>query len=447
MAKASGWADTQRRALFRLPFSEFFLPVLSLALLFGRFVVILAQMGEATSVGGQIRRLREQAGLTVSDLAEAAGLDNDALHSLEGSGQYSESATIFRIAEFLKVSPIAILEPDSLPGRLPVATRTNGDGVSDATAWRLTSLAELHHVLSLDGHHAAISASIGEAPQRRSAQTLREHADDLARWANGQLEFPTRDSSRLVDLASVVESRFGVDVMVETREEGAPLGASITDPKFPFILINADQPAPRALFTLAHELGHVLNQDGHLLHVDRDFRGSTDSERLANAFAAAFLMPTIDVVKVIDKYGRGAESLACMLLRFSVSYESLIYRLHNLKYINTHGRDRLKQAGWAGLVHALADNDLSRALLSARSTKLARRPPSLLTKRCWNGVMQGTVSVRPLAGLLEEDSSALLEKIKAVGPESTDTVNGDYSSPVDSEEAAQSASAVDPVTL
>lgn len=404
-------------------------------------------MGEATSVGDQIRRLRKQAGLTASDLAEATGLDNDALHSLEDSGQYSEAATIFKIAEVLKVSPIAILEPDSLPGRLPVATRTNGDGVSDATAWRLTSLAELHYVLSLDGHHAPVSASFGEAPQRRSAQTLQDHADDLAQWANGQLEFPNQDSSRLVDLASAVESRFGVDVMVETREEDAPLGASITDAKFPFILINADQPAPRALFTLAHELGHMLNQDGHLLHVDRNFHGSTDSERSANAFAAAFLMPATDVGKIFDKYGRGAESLARMLLRFSVSYESLIYRLHNLKYINTHGRDRLKQAGWAGLVHALEDNDLSRALLSARSTKLARRPPSLLTKRCWSGVLQGTVSIRPLAGLLEEDSSALLEKIKAVGPESTDTVNGDYSSPLDSEEAVQSASAVDPVTL
>ena len=404
-------------------------------------------MEDTTTVGDQIRRLRKQAGLTASDLAETTGFDVDALRSLEDGGRYSEAATIFRIAESLKVSPIAILEPDSLPGRLPIATRTNGDRVSDATTWRLTSLAELHHVLSINGHLASISARIGEAPQRRSAQTLQEHADDLAQWANSQLKFPNQSPNRLVDLASVVESHFGIDVMVETREEGAPLGASITDPEFPFILVNADQSAPRALFTLAHELGHMLNQDGHLLHVDGHLGGSTDSEYSANAFAAAFLMPKTDVGKIIDNHGRGAESLANMLLHFSVSYESLIYRLHDLKYIHTHGRDRLKQAGWAGLVHALGDNGLSRALLSARSTKLAKRPPSLLTKRCWSGVLDGSVSVRPLAGLLEEDPSALLERIKAVGPESTDAVNGDYSLLPDSEEAPQSASAVDPVTL
>lgn len=404
-------------------------------------------MGDATSVGDQIRRLREQAGLTASDLAEATGLDVDALRCLEDGGQDFEAATIFGLAEFLKVSPMAILEPDSLPGRLPVATRTNGDGVSDATTWRLISLAELHHVLSANGHLTSVSARIGEAPQRRPAQSLQEHADDLAQWAGDRLKFPNKGASRLVDLASIVESRFGVDVMVETREEGAPLGASITDPEFPFILVNADQSTPRALFTLAHELGHMLNQDGHLLHVDGHLGGSTDSERSANAFAAAFLMPKTDIVKIIDKHGRGVKSLAHMLLKFSVSYEALVYRLHNLRFINIHGRDRLKKAGWAGLVYALEDTNLSRRLLSARSIKLAKRPPSLLTKRCWNGVIDGTVSVRPLAGLLEEDSGDLLERLKSVGPESIDAMNGDYSSPPDSDETALSASGVDPVTL
>lgn len=416
-------------------------------MIFSGFVAILERMGDATPIGDQIQRLRKRAGITAAELAEAAELDVDALHCLEDGGQDFEAATIFRIAEFLKVSPIAILEPDSLPGRLPVATRTNGDGVSDKTTWRLASLAELHHVLSINGHLASISASIGEAPQRRSSQTLREHADGLAQWANGRLKFPNQDVSRLVDLASVIESCFGVDVMVETRENSAPLGASITDPEFPFILVNADQSAPRALFTLAHELGHMLSQDGHLLYVDKHLDGTADSERSANAFAAAFLMPKTYIEEIIDKYGRGVKSLAHMLLQFSVSYEALIYRLHNLKFIDARRRDLLKQAGWAGLVHALEDNDLSRTLLSARSTKLAKRPPSLLTKRCWNGVMDGTVSVRPLAGLLEEDPDDLLERIKSVGPESTDAMNGDYSSPFDSDETARSASDVDPMTL
>ncbi len=402
-------------------------------------------MGEGTCVGGQLRRLREHAGLAAPRLAEAAGFDADTVHDLERGDRDLEAEELFAIARSLGVSPMAILEPDSLLGRLPVATRTNGEEVSCATVRRLTSLAELHHVLSLNGHHASIPAKIDNAPRQESSHTWLSYADSLAKWAVAQLGYTDHRNNRLTDLAATIETCMGVDVMVEVREGGAPLGASITDTEFPFILVNADQPTPRALFTLAHELGHVLNQDGCLFHIDRHLRGLTDSERSANAFAAVLLMPEIDIQEIIGKYGRGAESLAHMLLRFGVSYESLIYRLHNLKVINAHGRDQLQSTSWPGLIHALRDTDLSRTLLSARGTRPERRPPGLLTKRCWRGVMDGTVSARPLAGLLDVDVDDLLEGIESVGSESTDAINGDYSSPPDSDEAARSAFDADPV--
>lgn len=278
---------------------------------------------------------------------------------------------------------MAILEPDSLLGRLPVATRTNGDRVSCGTVRRLTSLAELHHVLRLNHHNASIPVEINNAPQREASTTWFDHANDLAEWATGCLQLANNGNARLADLASSIETHLGVDVMIEAREVNAPLGASITDPEFPFILVNADQPTPRALFTLAHELGHVLNQDGCLLHIDRHLRGSTDSERSANQFAAALLMPET--------------------------------------------------------------SDLTRKLLSARDTRPERHPPSLLTNRCWRGVMDGTVGPRPLAGLLDVDVDDLIKGIQSIRSGSTDDMNGDYSSPRDSNKTARSALAADPV--
>ena len=115
--------------------------------------------------------------------------------------------------------------------------------------------------------------------------------------------------------------------MVESLASVAPLGLSITDAEFSFILVNAEQLRSRALFTLAHELGHVLNSDGATINIDRDLRARTDEERLANAFAAAFLMPEPQVRAAIDRFGRGADCLARMLLRFGVSHETLVYRL------------------------------------------------------------------------------------------------------------------------
>ena len=403
-------------------------------------------MKDEGSTGAQIRRLREQTGFAVKELAEGAGLDIDVVREIESGNQDFETEEVFAIAEFLGISPLAIFEPDSLLGRLPVAPRTNGGGGSCAKMRRLlTSLAELHHALSLKGHHALIPSAIGKAPRRESSSTWLNHADDLADWTVDQLGIANNGNIRLGDLAAAIEHYMGIDVMVEASGADAPLGASITDTEFPFILVNADQPTARALFTLAHELGHVLSQDGCLLNIDINLRGLTDGKRFANAFAAAFLMPESQIQEIIDIHERGAISLAHMLIEFGVSYESLIFRLHNLKVINAYGRDRLRSAGWPGLVHALGDADLSRTLLSTRGTKPERRPPGLLTNRCWRGMLVGHVSARPLAGLLDIDVDDLIDSIESVGSESMAVINGDYSSPLDSDETTRSVFDTDPV--
>ena len=403
-------------------------------------------MDEGTSVGRQLRRLRKYADLAASELAEAAGLDVDVVGKIERGGWDGEAEEILDLAWALVVSPMAIFEPDSLLGRLPTATRTNGDRVLCATVRRLTSLAEFHHVLSRNHHHASIPVQINNAPQRGSSTTWGRHARDLAKWARGCLGFADNGNTRLADLVSAIEMRLGVDVMVEAREPpDAPLGASITDPEFPLILVNADQPTPQALFTLAHELGHVLNPDGCLFQIDRHLRGSTDNERFANVFAAALLMPESHIHEIIDANGRGPESLAHMLVRFGVSYESLVYRLHNLQIINARGRDSLKSASWAGLVHALGETELASKLLSERGTRPERHPPSLLTQRCWRGVFAGHVSANPLAGLLDVDADDLIEGIQSIESGSTDAMNWDYSLPHDSYKTAMSALEADPV--
>lgn len=403
-------------------------------------------MKDGVSTGVQIRRLREQTGFSATELAEAAGLGVDVVREIESGNRDFETEEVFAIAEFLGISPLAIFEPDSLLGRLPVAPSPNGDGSSCAKVRRLlTSLAEFHHVLSLNGHHASIPSIIDKVPRRKSSSTWLNHANDLADWTVDQLGIVNNGNIRLSDLAAAIERCLGIDVMVEAKGADAPLGASITDTEFPFIMVNADQPTPQALFVLAHELGHVLSQDGCLLHIDINLRGLTDSKRFANAFAAAFLMPESQIRETIGTYEQGPISLAHMLIEFGVSYESLIFRLHNLKVINAYGRDRLQSAGWSGLVHALGDTDLSRTLLSTRGTKPERRPPSLLAKRCWRGMLDGHLSARPLAGLLDIDVDDLIDSIESVGSETMSVINGDYSSPLDSDETTRSVFDTDPV--
>ena len=109
---------------------------------------------------------------------------------------------------------------------------------------------------------------------------------------------------------------------------------------------------------------------------------------------------------MIDRYGRGAESLARMTYEFGVSFESLIYRLHNLQIINAQGRDRLRSQGWQGLLRAIDEPELSDALEPAvgkslrvrLGTRPEQHPPGWLTARALAGYRKGTISIRRWLG-------------------------------------------------
>lgn len=386
-------------------------------------------------IGRQIRRLREAAGLKAADLASALGVDASAVSNLEHGRRSVKANELGVIADFLGVSQLAILEPGSLLGRLPVAHRTNGDETaSPDSLMRLTALAELHQVLDEGGHPTP--PRTGEPPPQRSGWL--QQANALADWAQQRLAPVASGEDRLTELATAIEAKLRVDVMVESLGEDGPLGLCITDSVFSFILVNADQLRSRALFTLAHELGHILNSDGTTINIDRDLRARSDEERLANAFAAAFLMPEPEIRETVDRYGRRAESLARMLVGFGVSYETLIYRLHNLGIINAEGRNRLKRIRWASLIEHLDDEGIARNLLAARGARPERRPPTLLASRCLHGALDGIVSAGPLARLLDVDLDDMIETLNVIGPEAAEAIDGDYSTPEDPPDMARS---------
>ena len=120
------------------------------------------------------------------------------------------------------------------------------------------------------------------------------------------------------------------------------------------------------------------------------------------------VVPEPQVRAAIDRHGRGAHCLARMLLRFGVSYESLVYRLHNLRLINAQGRDRLRRITWASLIEHISDDEAARSLLAARGARPERRPPALLATRCLHGALDGTVGPGLLARLLDGAWCAVL---------------------------------------
>ena len=220
----------------------------------------------------------------------------------------------------------------------------------------LVVLAELHEVLARGG--------IPATPRLRGVPNVtrlgwKAGADRLASWARQHLTLSDRIRDHFAELSGAIQHDLGIDVVIADASDEL-FGAAITDPEFPLIYVNGSQARTRALFTLAHELGHVLARDGSCA-LDPDLVAHNDRERLANAFAAAFLMPEEKVREIIQSKGRGAEALSQMIGQFGVSFESLVYRLHNLQLVNAAGRDRLREAGWAGILQALGEDQAALA--------------------------------------------------------------------------------------
>lgn len=405
------------------------------------------------SIGAQIGLLRKRLSRDLQEMADALGLDGEEMANLEAGRRSASAGDVAAAAEFLRVSSLAILEPDSLLARLPAAKRSNGDEAAGEEAdqdvvLRLTSMAELNHVLTEGGHPPApdIPQSHNGTSAAKHPKAWLQHARELAELALERIGHDWCRDNPLLDLAQAIEDKLGVDVMVESLGSvGAPLAAAITDSDFSFILINADQRSSRALFSLAHELGHVLHHDGNTqIQIDHHLRAEHDrSERAANAFAANLLMPEPRVRSAVDNNEHIVGALYSMLVSFGVSYETLIYRLHNLRIINANGRDSLLNYGWSGLRESANGN--FDALLRNRWAHPGRRHPSLLTQRCLTGALGGTVGAAPLARLLNADIEDVIRKLGTVSHTTSVADMDDYSSPPDAEEVADEALGADPL--
>jgi Zn-dependent peptidase ImmA (M78 family)/transcriptional regulator with XRE-family HTH domain len=391
-----------------------------------------------TALGARIRTLREQAGMQSQELAARLGIDPSAMSNIERGRRLVKTNELVMIAEALAVSPLALLDEDSLPARMPLAARRDGEAstIKGAAYSRLLALSEIHAVLSDAGYPTA--SKLDQAPQASQGywKTL---AEDLAQLLDGYLAVECDGTKRFAKLADAIEDKLQVDILVEKFENDPLSGAAISDREFPLIFVNSQHRTPRALFTLAHELGHLLLRHDHdrSITVDDSFFGSNQAERQANAFAAAFLMPATRSDEYIKNYGLGPESLARMLFDFGVSFESLIFRLHNLRKIDSAGRDRLQEVGWQGLLGVIESSDLRDRLGPEMSARLISRlgehpddrPPIWLASRCFAAYQRGVISVRPLAGLFNVDPDFFLDRIQKLEEKSAELLESVVESP------------------
>ncbi len=119
----------------------------------------------------------------------------------------------------------------------------------------------------------------------------------------------------------------------------------------PAVLINVAHPPSKQRFTAAHELGHHLRDHAIILDSDTEMlaRGATpasDRERLAEAFAAWFLMPrrlVLDTLTILDLRpdGLDADGAYALALALGTSYAATVRHLADMGVLTTRQSEQL----------------------------------------------------------------------------------------------------------
>lgn len=179
------------------------------------------------------------------------------------------------------------------------------------------------------------------------AATLREYLE---------IPFSTQTSWRSTERAlrawrDAVEN-VGVFVFKNSFKQRDISGFCLVDPDFPIIYLNNSTAKSRQIFTLFHELTHLLLHQSDIGKADDAYIEylppyERNIERFCNAVTAEFLIPSADFVRQIELVSVAREELIeDLAARYSVSRESILRRMLDMKLVSQEYYER-KAAQWA----------------------------------------------------------------------------------------------------
>jgi len=272
---------------------------------------------------------RQQAVVTVEELAKRVAVEPERVVEWE-TGQASPSLAKLRgIADMLK-QPMALFFAPSPPE----------DGIKVPPDFRNAS--------TTTGR--GLTREIRMAEERRD--TFKQLAPELVRasvWPQWRAEAdltPAQVRSRLgVSVAEIKATksfhealRLWISAMEDQGilvfqmsgvDDGECSGFCLNDATTPVIVLNGKEAPQRRIFTLLHELGHLIDNSGGLCLLQEDI----DRERACNRFAESVLLPAGEVRTAVEGLS-GVASVHAVARDFRVSRVAAAVALHRQNLVS-----------------------------------------------------------------------------------------------------------------
>ena len=285
-------------------------------------------------IGDQLQRARQTVHFRPEEVAERLGVHLDEIADWEAERgkpslrQLEQLAEIYgrEIDYFLKQTPTPPIEV-----QFRSATGRSFRELSEESRRVIARFDELcRTALELERTLGKIQPiAIERAPENQPPA-------DLARTQRDTFRLGEKPVSKLRE--DLVQR--GVRIFQLVVPPGQFSGFSYWHPEYgPCILINAKEITGRRNFTLAHEYAHLLY--GHPPSVcdisDEGRPGAVGDERVANLFAAEFLLPAKPIDEDFSKHALSKtpsiREVGNMAGRWRVSVQAMLYRLESLALI------------------------------------------------------------------------------------------------------------------
>ena len=289
---------------------------------------------------------RERSGYSIEEAADLAGKGVDVLVKWEAGDAAPTYVQLETLAYKIYKRPIALFffpqppeEPEpsqefrTLPDfeidDLRPDTRLK---VRQALALQI-SLSELSS--GKNPSERLITRELAIDPSRAPAGAARQAREFLRLPVSTQTSWKTMDEA-LKEWRAAVEAA-GVFVFKDTFKQREISGFSLFDDEFPLIYVNNSTAKSRQIFTILHELGHLLVHTGGVtLRDDTYIKALHGDERrievFCNAFAAQVLLPDSEFKK--EDLSADDQNLLRLARRYKVSREVILRRLLDMDRVS-----------------------------------------------------------------------------------------------------------------
>jgi len=288
-----------------------------------------------------LRWARERAGYTQDEVAAALGKDTSTIQRWEvgeGSPTYSQ---LEKLAYHLYKRPLAVFffpdppdEPDlsqefrTLPDfELDDLTADTRYALRQGEAMQL-ALRELNDGRNPSPQKIFVDIQVRSTESAaRLARQVRHYLDVPLRT---QIEWQSNDQA-LQRWRDAVQDK-GIFVFKRSLKQRDVCGFSLLDDQFPVIYLNNSTPRTRQIFTVFHELAHLLlHTNGVTKRDDRYISSLSGTPRrvevFCNAFAAELLVPSDDFDEHLRRPRYDDQWFSATADRYHVSREVILRKL------------------------------------------------------------------------------------------------------------------------